>query len=73
MFGLYFLWVSFSFIFLGAIFHGGSFNILIDLLFELSLLSLWIFSRSFMNKVGIVQKEPDTADVKKNYQYKDWF
>ena len=73
IFGLYFLWVSFSFIFLGVTFYGENFNILIDLLLELSLISLWIFSRSFINKFPVIPKEPNTVNVKKNEQYKDWF
>ena len=72
IFGLYFLWVSFSFIFFGVIFYGGNFNILIDLLLELSLISIWIFSYSFINKIKVIKKETETTGDKKNEQYKDW-
>ena len=71
--GLYFLWITFSFIFLGRGFYGSSFVILMDMLFELSLICLWIFSRSLINKAAVIPKEPNTANVKKNEQYKDWF
>ena len=73
IFGLYFFGIAFSFIFLGTIFYGSNFTILMELLFELSLISLWIFSRSFINKFPVIPKEPNTVNVKKNEQYKDWF
>ena len=72
IFGFYFFWTAFSFMSLGAVFHGGSFAILIDLLLELSLISIWIFSYSFVNKNRVIYKdEADTADGKKNEQYKE--
>ena len=61
IFGLYFFWIVFSFIFLGAVFYGGGFAILIDLLLELSLISIWIFSYSFINQFKVINKEADTA------------
>ena len=72
IFGLYFFGITFSFIFLGTVFYGGSINVLIYLLFELSLISIWLFSRSFINK-------PEASAIKENtdkpikQQYKDWF
>lgn len=73
IFGLYFFWIAFSFIFLGTIFYGSNFTILMELLFELSLISLWMFSRSFISKSPVIPKDKTTANVNKNEQYKDWF
>ena len=73
IFGLYFLWIAFSFIFLGTIFYGSNFTILMELLFELSLICLWMFSRSFISKSPVIPKISNTANVKNNEQYKDWF
>jgi hypothetical protein len=45
-----------------------------DMLFELSLICLWIFSRSFINKAAVNPKEQQATDTNnKNEQYKDWF
>ncbi len=72
IFGFYFFWTAFSFMSLGTVFHGGSFAILIDLLLELSLISIWIFSYSFVNKNRVIYKDDaDTTDDKKNEQYKE--
>ena len=70
IFGLYFFGITFSFIFLGSVFYGGSINVLIYLLFELSLISIWLFSRSFTNKTDIIKENTDKT-IKQ--QYKDWF
>ncbi len=74
VFGLYFLGVAFSFIFLGVTFYGGDFNILIDLLLELSLISIWLFSRAFINKPTTIKENTENStNQPAKHQYKDWF
>ncbi len=78
IFGLYFFGITFSFIFLGTVFYGNSINILFYLLFELSLISIWLFSYSFIiNKPDTTINKPDTTkentDTTIKQQYKDWF
>jgi hypothetical protein len=77
IFGLYFFGITFSFIFLGTVFYGSSINVLFYLLFGLSLISIWLFSYSFINKSikytdkKLTNKEPYKEPYKG--QYKDWF
>lgn len=78
IFGLYFFWITFSFIFLGSVFYGDSINVLFYSLFELSLISIWLFSYSFIiNKPDTTINKPDTTkentDSNIKQQYKDWF